>query len=188
MTVFKIGNGKLKVILSDREVLSYFGEYDKIFAMNCGTRLTVKRILKEELAEYHRDFSKRIIIEMRPRTGAGCVIIISDAYKTAQRNNTEEALTVFEFSDFYTAAAGICRLLSTEKDYRSRLYISDRKYRLIIKTEGYTDFFFMNEYCESMDSSPIAIAYTEEYFTPVIEENAVEIIGCAFSESRRHRR
>lgn len=41
MTVYRADRNKIKISLTDNEVLAFFGTYERINDMNAGTRLTV---------------------------------------------------------------------------------------------------------------------------------------------------
>ena len=65
MTVLKIGQKKLKITLTDGEVLSFFGAYERLNAATSETRLTVGLLLKESLSEYETEFA-HIFIAGKP--------------------------------------------------------------------------------------------------------------------------
>ena len=51
MTVYKIGRKKLKITLTDREVISFFGTYKGLTSANSEARLAVGLLLKKSLLE-----------------------------------------------------------------------------------------------------------------------------------------
>ena len=76
MTVLKIGQKKLKITLTDSEVLSFFGAYERLNAATSETRLTVGLLLKESLSEYETELDGDLLVEIRARENAGCVITV----------------------------------------------------------------------------------------------------------------
>ena len=49
MTVYRLAGDKVRIALSDSEVLSFFGTYEKFASLSGGTRLAVSLLLKESL-------------------------------------------------------------------------------------------------------------------------------------------
>ena len=52
MTVYRLSGDKIRIALSDSEVLSFFGTYEKFASLSGGTRLAVSLLLKESLEKY----------------------------------------------------------------------------------------------------------------------------------------
>lgn len=49
MTVYRLSGDKIRIALSDSEVLSFFGTYEKFASLSGGTRLAVSLLLKKAL-------------------------------------------------------------------------------------------------------------------------------------------
>ena len=79
MTVYRADRNKIKISLTDNEVLAFFGTYERINDMNAGTRLTVALLLREGLSDYPDEFDGDILVEIRARESAGCTITVSPA-------------------------------------------------------------------------------------------------------------
>lgn len=181
MTVYKVGRNRIKIALTDREVLSFFGAYEKITSMSGNTRLTVGLLLKESLAEYENELDGELLVEIRAKENFGCVITVSPADSSRRQSVKEQKM--FEFSNSESMIIGITRLFKSRSHIVSSLYKMQRTYRLIISVKADSDFIFMNEFCLRQSDSPAEIAYTEEYGTLIVKNDAVAKIGKAFSKS-----
>ena len=181
MTVYKVGRNRIKIALTDREVLSFFGAYEKITSMSGNTRLTVGLLLKESLAEYENELDGELLVEIRAKENFGCIITVSSADSSRRQSVKEQKM--FEFSNSESMIIGITRLFKSRSHIVSSLYKMQRTYRLIISVKADSDFIFMNEFCFRQSDSPAEIAYTEEYGTLIVKNDAVAKIGKAFSKS-----
>ena len=71
MTVYRADRNKIKISLTDNEVLAFFGTYERINDMNAGTRLTVALLLREGLSEYPDEFDGDILVLYDNRVSRG---------------------------------------------------------------------------------------------------------------------
>ena len=186
MTVLKIGQKKLKITLTDGEVLSFFGAYERLNAATSETRLTVGLLLKESLSEYETELDGDLLVEIgvRPhpvfaRENAGCVITVSSA--DSSKRKSVSAVRTLEFADSSALISGAVRLYGIRPRILSSLYKMTGTYRLLINPRSDCDFFFMNEFCLSQSDSSVVAEYTKEHGILITEKNAVEKIGRAFS-------
>lgn len=178
MTVYKIGRKKLKITLTDSEVISFFGTYRGLASVNNEARLAVGLLLKKSLSEYDTELDGRLLVEIRARENAGCVITVSSA--ESSRRNLKGSMVMFEFADTAALIGGAVRLYKSRFFEGSSLYKMPHTYRLIVTARGERDFYFMNEFCLRKSDSDIEAAYTKEHGRLICEKNAVERLGRAF--------
>ena len=178
MTVYKIGRKKLKITLTDSEVISFFGTYRGLASVNNEARLAVGLLLKKSLLEYDTELDGRLLVEIRARENAGCVITVSSA--ESSRRNLKGSTVMFEFADTAALIGGAVRLYKSRFFEGSSLYKMPHTYRLIVTARGERDFYFMNEFCLRQSDSVIEAAYTKEHGGLICEKNAVERLGRAF--------
>lgn len=181
MTVLKIGQKKLKITLTDSEVLSFFGAYERLNAATSEARLTVCLLLKESLAEYETELDGDLLVEIKARENAGCVITVSPA--DSDRRKSVSVIRTLEFADSSALISGAVRLYKSRPRIISSLYKMSGSYRLLIRQRTDGDFFFMNEFCLRQSDSPIEAEYTKEHGRLITENNAVEKIGRAFTNA-----
>ena len=72
MTVYKIGRKKLKITLTDSEVISFFETYERLNSVSGEARITVGLLLKKSLLEYDTELDGNLLVEIRARKNAGC--------------------------------------------------------------------------------------------------------------------
>ena len=180
MTVLQIGEDKLKITLSDIEVLGCFGDYERLYSMNNSIKTILKALLREIIADYgFKNKNPKIIAEIKAKKHSGCEITLS----SVQNCKRPHIKTVFEFRDFEEVIGGVLRLFRGpyNSTLKSSLYKLDNKFRLIINSNRTPeDFFIMNEFCRIINS-PTAAAYTEEYGKPLIKTRAIQTLGNLFA-------
>ena len=156
MTVYKIGRKRLKIALTDSEVISFFGTYRGLTSVNRNARLTVGLLLKQSLSEYDTELDGKLLVEIKAKEKSGCIITVSSA--DSSRRSSKSSTVMFE----------------------SSLYKMSEKYRLIVTTRDNRDFFFMNEFCIRQSDSKTEAEYTAEYGKLICGKKAVGKIGKAF--------
>lgn len=179
MTVLKIGLKKLKITLTDGEVLSFFGAYERLYAASGEARLALSLILRESLSEYETELDGDLLVEIRARENAGCVITVSPA--DSSKRKSVSAVRTFEFADSAAMIDGAVRLYKVRPRIESSLYNMTGRYRLLVNPRSDLDFYFMNEFCVRQSDSQTVAEYTKEHGKLIAEKNAVEKIGRAFS-------
>ena len=182
MTVFKIGCDKIKITLTHSEVLSYFGGYESIAVPTAETKLAMNMLLKESLTETGFDSDGRLLVEVKARESAGCIIMITAAGRIS-RERIKPVRRTLEFSDSESMISGVVCLYRRFRRLGSSLYKMAKSYRLIINASSGCDFLFMNEFCIRQSDSDGDAAYTEEHGRLLVGDNAVERLGCIFSKS-----
>ena len=182
MTVYKIGRKKIQIMLTDSEVISFFGAYEKLLTAAGDARLTMCLLLKEGISEYRNELDGELLVEIRAKENAGCVITVSSVPNTRKRG--EKIPRIFEFENSDAMIKGVVRLYKSRRSHgMSSLYKTSESYRLIISARADSDFFFMNEFCLRQSDSALEAEYTKEHGRLIAAENAVEKIGRAFSKS-----
>ncbi len=182
MTVYKIGCDKIKITLTHSEVLSYFGNYESIAVPTAETKLAMNMLLKESLTETGFDGDGRLLVEVKARESAGCIIMITSADKNG-RQRIKPIRRTLEFSDSESMILGVVCLYRRFRRLDSSLYKMAKSYRLIINVNSDCDFFFMNEFCIRQSDSAGDAAYTEEHGRLLVRNSAVERLGSVFSKS-----
>lgn len=182
MTVYKIGCDKIKITLTHSEVLSYFGNYENIAYPTGDTKLAMNMLLKEGIAETGFESDGKLLVEVKARERAGCIIVITSAEKAHRRCKVNPQYLMLEFADSESMLSGISFLYRRFPRLESSLYKMPETFRLIINSCSDRDFFFMNEFCIRQSDSPFEAAYTEEHGRVLIKDTAVERIGAAFSK------
>ena len=87
MTVYKIGRKRLKIALTDSEVISFFGTYRGLTSVNRNARLTVGLLLKQSLSEYDTELDGKLLVEIKAKEKSGNIVVtgfvdvLSDAVK-----------------------------------------------------------------------------------------------------------
>ena len=108
MTVYRLSGDKIRIALSDSEVLSFFGTYEKFASLSGGTRLAVSLLLKESLEKYGDILGDNLLVEINARKSAGCVITVSPAVGRA--HGKDRVMLIFPDSE--SMISGIKRLYS----------------------------------------------------------------------------
>ena len=178
MTVYRLSGDKIRIALSDSEVLSFFGTYEKFASLSGGTRLAVSLLLKESLEKYSDILGDNLLVEIKARKSAGCVITVSPAVGRER----EKGMIMLIFRSTDDMIAGISRLYAHKAARgKSSLYKMANGYRLILSGRS-RDFYFMTEFCTVKNASEPEIAYTEEYGGLLCRDTAVQTVGKAFSK------
>ncbi len=178
MTVYKMGENRIRITLTDKEVLSFFGEYESLTSVSIDTKLTVGLILRESLKDYESYFDGDLIVEIKARKYAGCIITVSSAEKRRKEDRLE---TTFEFLNTEALIEGVRILYKHKfKIKESVLYKINSVYFLIVTLNRHNDLLFMNEFCNKQTGSPIFIEHIKEYGKLICKENVIEKMGGAF--------
>ena len=178
MTVYKIGRKRLKITLTESEVISFFGTYRGLTSVNRNARLTVGLLLKQSLSEYDTELDGKLLVEIKAKEKSGCIITVSSA--DSSRRSSKSSTVMFEFAGTDALIGGAVRLYKNRPHIESSLYKMSEKYRLIVTTRDNRDFFFMNEFCIRQSDSKTEAEYTAEYGKLICGKKAVGKIGKAF--------
>lgn len=178
MTVSDILGDKIKIHLSNAEVLDCFGNYERLYSMSDGIKSAFKELLTEVLSTRGLTFNQEMLIQIKAKKNDGCVIIISPS---SRRKNTEKAQYLYIFNNSEELTKGILFLYKFKANLESDLYKTDFDYRLIIYSKDYKPYFLtLNEFAKKESRSPLEAAFTKEYGKLLIQKNAVKCYGKHF--------
>ncbi len=176
MLVSEINPHKLKIVLTDTEVICCFCSYEKLLSMSEGTKLLIKALLRDIAKEHSLTNCERLSAKIHAGKNFGCVIILTGSDSGKKTN-----LYTVEFTDSESLIKAAFYLKSAKRSLnRSRLYRTDNAYRLLIESEREKDYFLtLHEFCKRFYTERIHYEYTKEYGKLVIGEKAVsKIAGC----------
>lgn len=178
MTVYKISKNKIKITLSDSEVIAYFGNYDKINLKYKDTKFTVNMLLRNSLKRNYFNSKGRLIIYIKAIANMGCTITVLSTENMPMRKTKPED-HVFEFVSFNNMLRGVSALYKVFPNIQASLYKTENAYRLVASVRKDTDLCFLKEFSNSIDGD-YALSNTEEYGKLLIKDNAVRKIGSIF--------
>lgn len=182
MTVSQISENQIKVILTNTEVLGCFGAYERLYTMSDSIKSALNALVREIIADYgfiHKNC--KVLARIKARKHIGCEITLSAVKRRSQQYETP---LTFEFGGCEELTQGILRLYSIRENRRlkSSLYRLNDNFRLIIiANKTLEHFFMMNEFCRRISDCEAVAEYTKEYGKLIIENNAIEKYGSAFS-------
>ena len=178
MTVTDLEKGKIKITLTDKEIIAIFGTYQRLYTMNEAVKPTFERILEKVLLSRGLSLKEELLIQIKAKQNMGCVILIS---KTAENNRKKEYVFIFENS--HTLTDGMLFLFrnKTTRTLQSKLYKTNSDYRLIIYSKSENPYFLtLKEYCKQSLNSPFQSEYTKEHGKLLINKNAISTFGKYF--------
>lgn len=179
MRVSEISKNKVKIVLTDTEVLCCFTSYEKLFSMTDRTKNTIKALLRDIIEERYDPLScKKVSAEIHAGKNLGCIIIV-----TVKKDRKTKNSYIFEFSDSESLIAGATYLYrkSRRKKHSASLYKMPDCYRLIISSNAPPESFGgMKEFCRNILNGNVHGEYTKEYGKAILTDNAVSGIAKAF--------
>lgn len=177
MTVSDILGNKIKICLSNAEVLNCFGNYEGLYSMNDSIKTAFKELLNEVLLSRGLKYNDKMLIQIKASVNNGCVIIISPSN---HRNRIENQYQ-YIFTNTEELTNGILYLYKLKPNIKSDIYKSDFDYRLIIYSKDYSKYLLsLNEFAKKESHNIIEVAFTKEYCKPLVTKNAVRTYGKAF--------
>lgn len=182
MNINTINKNKIKISLTDEEVSSIFGGYDKLDYKDPDSKFKLDMLLNNIIRD--KDFSldsERLLIEVIQEL-SGCSIVLTKIYEKNAKRYKKLVLKgrIAHFDTVEDMIEGIIALYNSNLNIKkSDLYLLDKKYRLIIYTA--TPSEHLGEYCKNITNKQIYLNYTEEYGTPLCIGDAVNILGKTFS-------
>ena len=181
MNIEQLSNTKIRIILDNNEIYRFFGGYD-IGYDNPFIDIALYNIINESLP--NEDYLKNcdeLTIELYPQED-GCIIDI-----IKQNSNNKKIYPScpcrLDFFDVECMIEAMCLLYtSPHKSTNSALYRTDSGYHAII-TATKKQINSIHNFCTA-HYSKTAIAYIEEYATPICESDAIEKLGKAFCKNK----
>ena len=182
MTVTKTAQNRIKILLTDTEVITCFGDYDALYQMTPKAKLSLQLLLNDIIANSNIPKNDcKISAKLHLKRGEGCEIILSVMVAERLLPFTE---CIFEFSDSESLTLGIKTLYKNNRTFnmQSHLYETEKGYGLIINCKNPKErLFLLNEFCTKTSDKTEEIEYTKEYGKPLILNCAIEKYGKAFS-------
>lgn len=177
MQVSEISQNKIKITLTDTEVLCCFNSYEKLYRMNGQTKFLLKAIVREIVEEkFSNKNSDKIIALIKIAKNKGLTIIL-----TVDKVEKEYEYA-FAFENFEDLLSALPYLLKRQYIIKnSQLFKLKKTYMLIISFRNKPIFLnSIKEFnCIYFDDE-IKKEYIKEYGIPVIYENTVEKLVKSF--------
>lgn len=177
MTVTDLDKGKIKIILTDKEIITLFGTYQRFYAMSDSIKPTFESILERVLISRGFSLNQELLIKVKAKENNGCVIIISPV----SNRTKNEYLFIFENSEKLTNGILFLFRNKSTRNLESELFKTENDYRLIIYSrENNPIFLNLKEYCIPRRVKPFETDYTKEHGKLLIAQKAVKTFGSAF--------
>ena len=180
MTVSKLSKTKIKILLTDKEVMSYFGGYENILSGNYRTKIALTMLIKDSLDGELDDDSATLNIEIKSLMSGGCEILLNK-FCEKPRNKKKSIVAVFDESEkMLDAVVRIYKMNRCGKPLSS-LYNLCGKYALIFTVSDLTNFrFIIREFSDYYSLSEYDAEFVKEHGVLLSENNAIAEIGTAF--------
>ncbi len=178
MKVSEINSNKVKIFLTNTEVLCCFGDYEKLFNMSGHTKALIKALLNDIAENHNMSHYQRLTAKIHAGKNFGCVIILS---ASGSKRVRKKYTLIFPDSESLLKASLYMQSLSRNKYHKSKLYKINNSYRLIFESDcNNDDFLTLNEFCQGLYSEDLQFEYTKEYGTLLIKDKAVTKIAKTF--------
>ena len=178
MQISEMSGNKVKITLTDTEVIYCFGAYEQLFSMSAKTKYIIKALLSNIIEEYYGFLrSEKISAEIRGAHNIGCTIILS-----CEKKPNEYILT-FENSEQLIKCSIELYQLFKNKRYTSSLYTENNKYYLLINIFSNKNMLFScRKSVYDICSDYIKSEFIKEYGTVITRKNALYKLFSAFSK------
>lgn len=178
MQITEMSDNKVKITLTDTEVIYCFGAYERLFSMSAKTKYVIKALLSNVIEEHYGFLkSEKISAEIRGAQNIGCIIILSCEKKP------KEYILSFENSEqLIKSSIQLYKHLKNKK-YTSSLYINNGKYYLLITAASNKNLLSIcRKSVYDICSDSIKTEYIKEYGTAISKRNALYKLFYAFSK------
>lgn len=183
MTVSELGENKIRVSLTDTEVLCCFGNYERLFQMTDAIKSAFNALLIDIIKKHSSVLGKgRVIVQIKAQKSLGCEIILTCAIPKRKLLKKEILL---EFSDSESLIHFILYLYRKKRYYRllSSVYKLKNSYFLIISHRNCNELLYSaKEFCRKITEGGNKAEFIKEYGKPIILNNAIEEFGKYFSK------
>ena len=182
-----VDSDKLKVSLTQKDLEEMGISYESIDYSDENTRKALVSLLEKGRAQ--TGFNPRrakLYIEVFPSQDGGCVIYYTRLQGgevfAAGRFVPGPSPVVFAFdsSEALIQACSGAKRRCIHRILRSRLYLLEKQYRLVIWSLDYSDnvsVLFLSEYGRPVGEGAVLAAFTEEHGKLLICENAIETLA-----------
>ncbi len=186
MTVETISKNKVKINLTEDEVLTFFGGYEFIDYKHPPTKKMLHLLLKEALPQEMLPIDcKRVLIEVKPQDN-GCAIFFTKMYDNAAKRlrrvpqNIILALSFKNSNDLMDFA----KSGQTSDINSSSLYLTGNTYTLLISADKtiVNHLAHIGEFCDIYDNKTELSRIAEHGFL-ICKENALEKLKKALKET-----
>lgn len=162
-------NKKLKITLTNTEVITLFGGYEELLSLSKNTKYAVCALIREILEENEELYnSNKTTIKIKSKKPLGCEITLK----------SEEN----EYLLFFNNCQDLEKAIKTLKNnLKSSLYKTENGYCLLIKSLSEKPLLKSEGYSSNTLSSELTAAYIREYSKLLIKDNAIDIWQKAFT-------
>ncbi len=180
MTVYEIDKNKIKISLTDTEVLCCFGTYEKLLKADKKIKPAIEALVRDIVAQYSEFFGgKKLIAKISVHKTKGCDITIYTPKHYRVLAKKEYTLVFSNFENLVRAASLLYRKDALRYS-ASSLYKLKNDFHLLIKASNQNAIFPVNEFWSSFSASHIRAEFTKEYATPILLDNAILQLGKYF--------
>lgn len=177
MTVTDLDKGRIKISLTDKEIITLFGTYQRFYDMGDSIKPTFENILERVLISRGLSLKQELLIQVKAKENNGCVIIISPIRSSGKK----EYLFIFENTKKLTEGMLFLFRNKSTRNIESKLFKTENDYRLIISSRDNNPCFLtLKEYCNPRPIKPFETDYTKEHGKLLIGKHAVKTFGNAF--------
>lgn len=179
MTVYKPKSGKIKISLTNIEVLTCFGSYERLFSMSKSIKTAIKALLFDIAIKENIEEFEKIKIDVKAKKNMGCIIIVTLSKRSVKKHY------IFDFKNSENLTKAILLLYKNRstKNINSTLYKMPNFFRLVIFSQSKPVFFQLDEFCFKKSEDPFDKAYSEEYGKPLITDTAIRTYAQYFKDS-----
>ena len=178
MKISEISAGKVKIALTNTEVLTCFGTYEKLFEMSGRTKNAIKALLRDIIKKYYNhQINQKISAEIRAEKNFGCVIIL-----TAVDKRNKKIQIAYEFYNSESLISGSFNLYQMFKNIpnNSSIYKISDKYYIILNTITSTLPKHQSKEFNNVYTDTVKCEIIKEYGDIITENDALEKISSAF--------